>query len=294
MFYPGNPEECRALARQYTSLKNTAAAPRNWIGGVVPHAGWICSAALAGEAIGTIGQGATAVKLVVIFGAIHTPIPTRLSALDSYVKWDLPGDACEIQQELRYRLLVEATTKGGSENLFCVDDRFHAREHAVEVELPLIRSVWPGVPILPIEVPPTQDAVEVGRATARLATMIQRSQPGAGRVIFLASSDLTHYGPNYDFAPAGVGPAAMEWAKQNDQPLLEKVLQLREEAIVPEVQKSLNACGAGAIAAMLAACKELGANRAELLHHATSYETLASVAPQPPENAVGYASIVVG
>jgi len=47
-------------------------------------------------------------------------------------------------------------------------------------------------------------------------------------------------------------------------------------------------------AAMLEACKVAGAGTAKILRHATSYETLAAVAPQPPTNAVGYAAVVVG
>jgi AmmeMemoRadiSam system protein B len=69
---------------------------------------------------------------------------------------------------------------------------------------------------------------------------------------------------------------------------------MQEQSIVPEVRARHSACGAGAIAAMLAASKELGASRATLLRHTNSFETLAQVAPQPPDNAVGYASIVVG
>jgi AmmeMemoRadiSam system protein B len=57
----------------------------------------------------------------------------------------------------------------------------------------------------------------------------------------------------------------------------------------------MNACGGGAIAAMLAACREHGAKSGDVLRHANSYETLAGVAPQyGPENAVGYASVVIG
>ena len=112
--------------------------------------------------------------------------------------------------------------------------------------------------------------------------------------IFLASSDLTHYGPAYRFAPAGAGLPGLEWAKQNDLSLIERVLNMQAETIVPEAMAHANACGPGAIAAMLAACKEFGATTAKLLRHANSYETLAALSPQSPDNAVGYASIVVG
>ena len=76
--------------------------------------------------------------------------------------------------------------------------------------------------------------------------------------MYLASSDLTHYGPSYRFTPAGVGEAALEWAKANDRRLLERVTDLAAEQVVPEARAHANACGAGAIAAMLAACRETG------------------------------------
>jgi AmmeMemoRadiSam system protein B len=60
------------------------------------------------------------------------------------------------------------------------------------------------------------------------------------------------------------------------------------------VRHRASACGGGAIAAMLAACRELGATRATVLRHASSFETLAGVAPQRPVDAVGYAAVVVG
>ena len=166
--------------------------------------------------------------------------------------------------------------------------RLHAREHAVEVELPLIRAAWPDVTVLPVEVPLTDFSGEIGRTTAR------QVETGRYRAVYLASSDLTHYGPAYRFAPAGVGPQGLAWAKDNDRRLLDLVEAMRIDDVVPEVRQRANACGGGAIAAMLAACREAGANRATVLRHANSFETLAAVAPQPPTDAVGYAAVVVG
>ena len=86
----------------------------------------------------------------------------------------------------------------------------------------------------------------------------------------------------------------MNWAKQNDQRLLNLIAGMQSDRIIGEVREHQNACGAGAIVAMLEACKVAGASAVKILRHATSYETLAAVAPQPPTNAVGYASVVVG
>jgi AmmeMemoRadiSam system protein B len=281
-FYPADATQCRAWAQK---LVNVAVASREGvktgIGGIVPHAGWICSGAIAGETIAALRSSVPDAELVVVFGAIHTPIPTARAALDSNAKWLEPGGESLVSDEVRIGLAEKS-------NWFVIDDRFHASEHAVEVELPLIEVAWPEARILPVEVPLAQDAIEVGRETARRAMQLNR------RAVFLASSDLTHYGPNYNFAPAGIGMHGIEWAKQNDQRLLDRVQKFEIEAIVPEVAAQLNACGGGAIAAMMSACREYGAGSATVLRHANSFETLQGVIAQRPDNAVGYAAVVVG
>lgn len=250
----------------------------------MPHAGWVCSGAIAGEAIAAVARGrAGPVELVVVFGAIHTPLRVGRAATDVHDAWAVPGGETDLAVDLGERLCVD------SADWFVQDERLHRREHAVEVELPLIRAAWPGALLLPVETPADDRAAEVGR---RVAEQCQRTL-SAEAVVFLASSDLTHYGPDYDFAPAGVGEPAMSWAKENDRRLLRLVERMEIDAVVPEARRHKNACGAGAIAAMLAACRAYGASAAEVLRHANSYETLAAVAPQRPVNAVGYAAVVV-
>jgi AmmeMemoRadiSam system protein B len=80
----------------------------------------------------------------------------------------------------------------------------------------------------------------------------------------------------------------------NDRLLIDRILRMQDESVVPEVRARFSACGGGAIAAMLSACKELGAKRARLLKHTNSFDVLSQLGPQRPDNAVGYASIVVG
>jgi AmmeMemoRadiSam system protein B len=278
-FYPADAQQCRTLVDSYLKPHATANQKR-WLGAVVPHAGWICSGAVAGQAIATLATQSPT-DLVVIFGAVHTPVFLEQAALDSYRRWCLPGGTSEIAHELRSELAKQA-------NLFVVDDRLHVREHAIEVNIPLVQQAFAGKPILPIEVPMTPAAPLIGQATAQaIATL-------GLHAAYIASSDLTHYGPNYEFMPAGVGPMAMQWEKQNDQQLLNLITTLAAEQIVPEVHQHYNACGPGAIAALLGACREAGATAGEVLWHTNSYETLANIQPQPPTNAVGYAGVVVG
>jgi AmmeMemoRadiSam system protein B len=334
MFYPAQRDACLAetrelmwigTARANESLrKHQIAAPSvtsGAVGAIVPHAGWICSGAIAAQSIAAIAElfsaGAVAKTqatsrplhdpvvapnassgisasdeeacvpdVVVIFGAVHTPLTIEYAALDTHGAWSEPFEESRVVDEVRARL-----TESSGE-LFRVDDRFHRREHAVEVELPLVTLAWPGVAILPVEVPTVEHAWRIGVETARRVV-----EAGYRSPVFLASSDLTHYGPAYDFAPGGVGLSGLAWARDNDRRLLDAVERYDVERIVPEAREHLNACGAGAIAAMLAACRELGASRASMLRHANSYETLSAagvrVGSDATDNAVGYASAVV-
>jgi MEMO1 family protein len=287
LFYPDRADECRAAARRLLETGKTEAAKAaadfssQAVGAIVPHAGWVCSGEIAAEAIAAAAGRCASPDLVVVFGAIHTPIPIVASALDSYGRWSMPGEMFSVTAELRERLRADR-------GLFVVDDRFHLREHAVEVELPLIRLAWPDAQILPIETPPNEGAAESGRTVAR------RVAEMGLKAVYLASSDLTHYGPNYRFTPKGVGMQALDWAMDNDQRLLDAVCAMEPEGVVQEAAANLNACGPGAIAAMMAACQIAGASRASVLKHTNSYQTLAAVAPQAPDNAVGYAAVMLG
>jgi hypothetical protein len=285
-FYPAQAAQCREAVSQLMTAARQSAGDASrlgesaGIGAIIPHAGWICSGAIAAEGIAALANRRPQVDVVVVFGAIHTPVAVEPSVLDSYGRWAAPGGETSVTTQLREQL---AAGKG-----FVIDDRFHLHEHAVEVELPLIQSAWPGGKILPIEVPPNPRAVEVGRSAARAVAAAGLS------AVYLASSDLTHYGPNYRFTPAGIGPIALQWAMENDRRLLRVVTDMRPENVVPEVLSHGNACGGGAIAAMMAACLEHGGKKAVVLKHTNSYQTLASVAPQPPDNAVGYAAVWIG
>ena len=80
--------------------------------------------------------------------------------------------------------------------------------------------------------------------------------------------------------------------------MADTVTGMSPERVVPEVRAHLNACGGGAIAAMLAACRERGIVEARVLRHANSFEVLMAMPSTPrnerPDNAVGYAAVVIG
>lgn len=278
-FYPESPARCRdellACLPDQPCAAMTDARP---LGGLMPHAGWMCSGAIAGRAAAALTLHCLP-RTVVIFGAVHFWPGTR-AAVYPKGKWITPLGPVQIDADLAERVL-DADTQ-----MFEANVRAHDGEHSIEVEVPFFQHLAPDARLLPIMVPPTPRSADVGRAVA-----------GACRdadvdVLFVASSDLTHYGPSYGFTPHGIGEQGLSWATTvNDRRMIDRMLALRDDEIVPEAAAHQNACGSGAIAATIAACRAFGVSRAILLEHANSHEILKARFDEPPTDAVGYAAI---
>ena len=254
--------------------------PATLYGGIVPHAGWICSGRVAGATLATLARH-TPARTIVLTGSVHT-IALWNPALDTTDAWDTPLGPVAVDTVLRDAI---ASLPG-----FGALDMAHEREHSLEVNLPLIRHAFgPDVKFVPCLIPPVDEAAQWGRQIGRL--LRQWQEPA----IMIASSDFTHYGPNYRFTPHGIGDAGHQWAHQeNDRRLLSMIEQMQAEKVVSEARSRLNACGGGAIAATIACCAELGATHGHVLLHTNSADELAPLGHTDRSNSVGYAAIVFG
>ena len=166
------------------------------------------------------------------------------------------------------------------------DPSAHAREHSIEVQLPLMRVLNEGVKVVPIAISPQAEAVEVGRAVGRV---LASDFPDAS---VIGSTDLTHYGPQYGFTPGGGGDAGLEWAKENDARVMKLVEAMRVDEVLTETAARQNACGGGAIAATMAAAAAMGATRGICLEYTSSAEVMRKLRMGLAEDAVGYAAVV--
>jgi AmmeMemoRadiSam system protein B len=244
---------------------------------MVPHAGWVFSGGVAAEAI-QAGLARGDIETVVIFGAVHRRGVIRASVYASGA-WQTPLGQIAVDEELAAALL-DATDAAGDEA------EAHSFEHAIEVQVPIVQAVAPAARLLPIMVPPMDAAPDIGRVAAEQARVLGR------RVRFLGSTDLTHYGPRYGFIPQGVGEEGLRWAKEvNDRGFLDRVLAMQSAGLVDEARTHHNACGPGAVAATIEACRVCGAERAVLLRHVTSNEVAGNLTGGGPD-AVGYAGVV--
>jgi len=250
-FYPAGKDECLQMLE---SLTKPANIDGHVVGAVVPHAGWIYSGAAA--ALGITALKPESPETVVIFGAVHT---RDLNAASVYATggWKTPLGVVPVDWELAERVLQH--------DLMTDNTEAHANEHSIEVQLPFIQYILGNVKILPISVRPSQNSAEIGKIIARKIKELGR------KAVFLSSTDLTHYGPHFRFEPHGPGEAGVRWAKDvNDRRFVSLIENLEADKVVKEAAENRNACGAGAVAAGIAAAVELGAKRYIELRHTTS------------------------
>ncbi len=275
MFYQAQETACRRQVADCLRAGEPLDTKLPILGGVVPHAGWSFSGPTAGCVFASLGAQ-EAPETVVLFGAVHSWGVTVSSEYGSG-SWLTPLGNLSIDEELAQELL----RAGGK---IVVDrPKAHAGEHSIEVQLPFVKYLFPEARILPIATPPTSVSPLLGRSVARAVRELGR------RAVALGSSDLTHYGPRYGFAPVGVGESALQWARENDARLLDLAVNLKAEQIVDEARAHHNACGAGAIAASIGYAAELGATRGVLLKYTTSHDVMPL---GRPTDFVGYGAVV--
>jgi len=271
-WYPRNAAECEKEIKNFLEDKDIQVPPkRRLVGGIVPHAGWYFSGSIACNVINYLGEEEPP-DVFIIFGMhLHSSSPCHIMTEGA---WETPFGEIQIEKtlacELTERFAFDIETP-----------QYYSQDNTIELQLPFIKYFFKNVKIVPIGVPPAKIAIEIGKTIVEISTRLGL------RVKLLGSTDLTHYGFNYDFAPKGTGPEAANWVRNdNDRRIIDTMLAMDPEGIITEALANQNACCSGAAAAAIAGAKQLGADHADLLVYATSYDK------SPGDNMVGYAGIV--
>ena len=257
-FYPGDPDDLRAEARDY--LSQTTQRPVKAIGCIAPHAGYMYSGHVAGAVFARIEIP----ERCVVLCPNHTGMGRALAVM-SEGSWQTPLGEVPIDAQLagalkeRFPALRE-------------DSAAHRAEHAAEVELPFLQLRQPKLRFLPIALGTAQFEVlaELGMALAEV--IASQEDP----VLIVASSDMNHYESD-----------AVTRAK--DHRAIERILTLDARGLFDVVtQQNISMCGFGPAVAMLTAARQLGAKSAELVKYATSGDVSGD-----RDMVVGYAGVVV-
>lgn len=220
-FYPASQPALMAVIDGYLRDAARPAQPASselWAL-VVPHAGYIYSGPIAGSAYAVLETLSVKPARVALFGPSHFVGFHGLALPEVDVLRTPLGDV-----ELDLAAVETAV------NLPWVmrSDDVHAREHSLEVQLPFLQRVLPGVPVLPFA---------VGRAKPdEVASVMQamRELPGT---LLVVSTDLSHY-------------LSADEAREVDAVTADAVVQLQPENICSE-----QACGSTPLKGLLTLAK---------------------------------------
>lgn len=279
-FYPARRDACVEEITECLETRTLSdTLPETIVAGIVPHAGWVFSGSLAAMVFSAIKKRQEKIHTFVIFGAAHGYYGQSPAVYDAGC-WITPLGEIPIDQNLADAVL-ESTEA-------VKDPMAHRTEHSIEVHVPFIQHLFAGAEILPILVPPTKHAVELG---TDVGDIISRS--GNKNIVCIGSTDLTHYGPRYGFTPMGAGAEALQWASDvNDREFINLALKLEPKKMLTSAAENYNACGAGAAAATVAAAKKLGRTKGVLLVHTNSNEVMLRKMGTTSTDSVGYAAII--
>jgi MEMO1 family protein len=270
-WYPDIPEACEREIKQFLGGKALEIPEGPWIGGIVPHAGWYFSGAIACQVIHALKKGAPP-DLFLLFGMhLHPASPNYIMTEGA---WETPFGEIDIETELA-RSLAERFP-------FRIETAHsHVKDNTIELQLPFIKYFFPKARIVPMGLPPKETSLAIGKAAAEMSSALGMS------VRVVGSTDLTHYGLNYGFIPEGTGTSAVNWVRnENDRKVIEAMLAMNPKGLIEEALANQNACCSGAVAAAMMAGKALGASSAVQTAYATSYDK------SPGDSFVGYVGIL--
>ena len=259
-FYPKDAESINQEISDFVNVKQEIKLRA--LGCVLPHAGYVYSGKVAAMTLAQIEIP----DRVILLGPNHTGNGSACSIMTDGA-WQTPLGKVKIDRELALLLL------SGSKRL--EDDTVaHQDEHSLEVELPMLQYFKKDFEIVPIALI-SQELSVLKQIGKDIASVLENSDY-KDRVMFLASSDMTHY-------------EADSQAREKDKKAIDAILALDEERLIREIDNyNISMCGYAPVTVMLSALKALGAKSGRLVIYQTSGDFTGD-----KTSVVGYAGIII-
>jgi AmmeMemoRadiSam system protein B len=177
MFYPADAGRLRAMVEGCLGAAVGAEPGRMPKAVIAPHAGYVYSGPVAGQAFAALGDRASELRRAIVIGPAHF-VPFRGIAVPGAAAFRTPlgdvpldGDAIEALRDLPQVQVADVP---------------HEPEHALEVELPFIQAVLADFALVPLL---------VGEATGTEVAEVLDRLWGGPETLLVISSDLSHYEP---------------------------------------------------------------------------------------------------
>ena len=191
-WYPGTAREIRAAAAAWE--RDAAAAEKGDAPNILilPHAGWAYSGAVAWEAVRRV-RGAAYARVVVLAPSHRAWIENQLVAPEAEaVSTPLGTIAIDCDWLDRLALLAPVAR----------NDNVHRGEHAAQIAYPLLQlALGDGFQLVPL-VMGAFGADQMAMCARALARLMD------AHTLLVISSDFTHYGDDFSYAPYGTDGGA--------------------------------------------------------------------------------------
>jgi AmmeMemoRadiSam system protein B len=263
-WYEGDPTTLAQIVDEYLTAAALPELNGDVIGVIAPHAGHMYSGAVAGYAFAAL-KGLRP-DLVAVIGPMHRPYDEPLLTT-THSAYFTPLGSVPVDKSALKDLDVMLKSELG----YGMTPIARDPEHSLEIELPFLQRIFQyDWKLLPIMVRALDERVSEGMGKA-LATVLRDKN-----AVLIASTDLSHY-------------FQQDAALTYDRAMLKEI-----EAFNPIGAFDLDrthkgfACGLGAFASVLWACKKLGADRVKVLRHATSGNVTGDYS-----SVVGYAAAAI-
>lgn len=266
-FYPGNAGLLKLmLDRLFKDTEKTT--DKKVTGLIAPHAGYLYSGKTAAKVYSQIEKRYDS---VILLGPDHTGLAETVSI--STEPWKTPLGEIDIDRDLAEKIIKQS-------DIIIEDNNAHTYEHSIEVQLPFLQYQLKSLKIVPIIIPTGNTGLE---ELQDIADTISKATEDK-KILFIASSDFTHFGKGYNFVP--VEKDELEWVKNTDKDIIKKITELDEIQTINKA-KETTMCGSVPIAVLIMIMRNKNIDRGTLIDYTTSYEV-----SKNRDAVVGYGGII--
>ncbi len=258
-FYPGNAKALSQQVKDFLSRASKEEISGDIFGLMAPHAGYMYSGFVAAHAYKVVaGMKFDAVIVVAPSHRVHF----QGASLYDRGGYETPLGFVPVEKEICRKLRQES-------DLIQFIPQAHSQEHSLEVQLPFLQEVLGSFHVVPIVVGDQgyRNCLALGHTMAKAVQ--------GRKVLLVASTDLSHYYPY---------PVAVK----KDQLILSSLEKFDAHLLSRDLESGKGeACGGGAVIAVMVAAGDLGANRAKVLKYLNSGDVTGD-----RSGVVGYAAAV--
>jgi len=262
-WYPSNSGLLRQSIQGYLDSVPATSINGKVFGIIVPHAGHQYSGHTAAAAFKLLDG--LQIPLAAVVSPAHQPVPGKL-VTTAHSAYGTPLGMIPVSSKVDQ--LKDLLEKSFQLELSMLH-RDH--EHSLEIELPFLQQVLGGdFELLPVML--ADQSIRTARSLGLALAEVLRDE----EVIIIASTDLSHFN-------------SRDQAVQFDTEMLRRIEAFDPEGVIRAEEQQVGfACGRGAAAAVLWACRELGADSVQVLDYSTSGDTTGDYS-----SVVGYGSAVI-